>query len=135
MTISSTTNCVFKVLRPEDRHFIKECTLCNTVIKSASDAADLPVCVCGYQPPILKNAITTVKQFVKSGFRIRTSKEIKHLYDTYCNNPKDPCPYFQNNTCTLCGCPVSSKAVYRNLLKIATKPCPAKPPRFKASII
>jgi len=127
--------CVFKVLREEGSHFVKECTLCNVIIKSSSDAPDLPVCVCKFHPPKLKNIIQTAGQFVKSGLRIRTNEEIKYLYNTFCNNPKDPCPYFQNKECVICGCPVSRKDTYRNLLTIATKPCPAKPPRFKASIL
>lgn len=69
-------------------------------------------------------------RWAAAGWPKRTPERVQQIYDEHCSK----CPFFQNDTCTKCGCPTVRTKNLKNKLLWATESCPLDPPLWKAEV-
>lgn len=82
-------------------------------------------------PSMLKKMANFADAYTKwaaAGFPKRTVERIQEIHDNHCA----PCPFFKNDECIKCGCPVVRGDNFRNKLLWATEACPLNPPKWEA---
>lgn len=126
----TTDNALCNFVTTDGRDYI--CTRCGLILRSINGETIPPVFVC--QGPSmnteeekslpsfterLKNFAQSTVDHIKHGMKLCTDEQIAKRLDI-CKG----CEYYQNETCTKCGCPLVRHRKYISKLAWAEQECP-----------
>lgn len=112
------------------------CTICNNIYKIPDAHIDLPKLLCkklilqnnpsikkiktkiSFRKKIANFILASIKHILNGGKR--TSQEEREKRYSICQN----CEFFDNNSCTQCGCPISRHEKFISKLDWANQHCP-----------
>jgi len=120
ITIDSFDN-LFCNLIQKDHYW--ECSKCGNIVQIADGDIDSPPNIPCRNPLLSDNVPETIHNFVSNIQEVKNElcsvETIAHRYSVCLG-----CNYFQNNTCTECGCTVIRDRNYLNKIAIKTESCP-----------
>ena len=120
ITIDSFDN-LFCSLVQKDHYW--ECGKCGNIIQIADGDVDFPPDIPCRNPLLSNDVPKTIHNFVSNIQEVKNElcsiETIAHRHSVCLG-----CNYFQNNTCTECGCAIIRDRNYLNKIAIKTESCP-----------
>jgi|LakMenE01Jun11ns_1017448.scaffolds.fasta_scaffold9751364_3 hypothetical protein len=117
--ITNDIFCEFKLV--SENQYV--CIKCNTIIESIDSINDIPIfpCLNPFGDSIDLDKLKSQISIEEDEGDLCSDQEIEHRY-SICSS----CEFFQNQSCSKCGCLLQRSRVYMNKLAIKQEKCPEK---------